>query len=166
MAFPTTKNQIPDHSILDANNKQTYLGNQYNVSLAATIGASETPILLLSNTSTALALFLSAVKVASLTATQNVILRVYMNPTVSGAGTIVATQSLRPGLPNNSVGVITKNPTVSANGVLVDMLAASAFSTNISSLLSILDTANSVLVTATASAASTSTETTLTWYEL
>ena len=50
--LPATNKQIPDHSILDHFDKQTYLGNQYSASASFTVGASEIPLLLMTNVQT------------------------------------------------------------------------------------------------------------------
>jgi hypothetical protein len=95
MAFlPATQRQIPEHSIFDAYNKQTYLGNTYSVAVASTVSTSELPIILVSNgqvtTGNQIGTFQNLLQTVSLTATYNVLLKVYVNPTITvGKQTIV-----------------------------------------------------------------------------
>lgn len=87
-AFPT-KNQVPDHAILDYFNKQTYLGNQFMTCQAFTVSTSELPILLLANPSKTLSLFQNLIGALSLTAAHTLAFKVYFNPTITaGAQTV------------------------------------------------------------------------------
>lgn len=91
MALLLTNNrQIPDHSIMDHFNKQTYLGNRYIYTTAQTIsGTSETALLLISNPSAnavtvpSTSMFLDVRKLTALTASHSALLNFYLNPTVS-----------------------------------------------------------------------------------
>jgi len=87
---PITANQVPDHSILDINGKQTYLGNGYILPAPPNgftlSGTAEVPIALIRNPVTSgagKALFLYQRKLAS---TDTTIVRFYSNPTVSNIG--------------------------------------------------------------------------------
>ncbi len=90
-----TARQIPDHAILDAYNKQAYLGNQYSATLASTVGTGETNLLLLNNQTSkiagsGIALFQNLLRVIENTAAHTVIVNAYLNPTIAvGAQTIV-----------------------------------------------------------------------------
>lgn len=176
MAFlAATSKQIPDHAILDFYNKQTYLGNQYSVSRNFSVGSSEIPLMLMQNNaqivspSNFISLFQNLLKVNGLTAAQSITLNVYLNPTITSAGTALTTINLRPSYGvTNSVGVLTYSPTIASNGTLVDSISAPAVSSANSSLLKIIDgvVPQALLVTGIASAASTSVNVILQWYEL
>lgn len=168
---PASSKQVPDHAILDYFNKQTYLGNQYSVTKSFTVGSSETAILLLTNNysvvgGTGIGLFQNLLKVVEETASQSIILNVYLNPTVSGAGTTLTPVNMRSAYGNNSVATVAYSPTVSPNGTLVDSISASALSVGQSNLMRVLDYGQVLLVTAIASASSTSINTILGWFEL
>jgi hypothetical protein len=166
-----TNKQVPDHSIMDRFNKQTYLGNQYSVNKSFTIGASETVLILLQNVQTGnqqtlLSLFQNLMKVSSQTASQSVILNAYINPTFSAAGTALTPVNMRSSYGNNAIATVTYTPTVSVNGTLVDSISAAALSVSSSDLLKILDNGQNLLLTGTASASSTAINVIMQWYEL
>lgn len=171
---PATNKQVPDHAILDFYNKQTYLGNQFVFSETVGLtGTSENPMLLIKNpavTSTAfpasnLALFQNLMKVTCTTAAANVILRIYLGPTVLTAGTAAAALNLRPASATTSVAAITTIPSVSANGKFLSYLCSSAFVPDSSQLLSIVDPGQTILITAQASGNSNLLFE-MAWYEL
>lgn len=171
MALPASAKQIPDHAILDVFNKQTYLGNQYNVNLASTVGASEIPILLLSNAQlsngNSIGLFQNLLQVVSQTSSQTVILKIYANPTVSSVGNPITPINSRIAYGvTNSVALVSSAPSVSAKGTLIGILTAQDFIMGKSDILNIIDGGQALLITATASASSTSVETILSWYEI
>lgn len=171
MALAATNRQLPDHSIMDFFNKQTYLGNQYSANKVFSIGTTETPLLLLNNAqvgsvNNVKGLFKNLVKVVENTAAQTVILNVYTNPTVTGAGTPLTPVNMRSSYGNNSVATLTFSPTVSANGALVDSISALALGVGLSTILNILDQTQTLFVTGIASAAATSITAILQWYEI
>lgn len=167
MAFlAATKRQIPDQSIMDKFNRQIYLGNNYSVTRGFTVGTSETPLILLNNTNTTLALFQNLAMVSATTASNSVQVNVYLNPTVTVAGTALTPQNLRGSYGNNSLATVTYSPTISVNGVLVDVLSAAALSNGMSNLLKILDNGQKLLLTSVASSASTNVTAILQWFEL
>lgn len=170
---PATNKQIPDNSILDHFNKQSYLGNRYSFILALTAsGTTEVAQLLLSNPAVSslafpnqVALFVDLRRMAGMTASANNIMRVYLNPTASDVGAAQVEQNLRPASPNTATGVITSGPTVSANGVLIEALSTLNVSTVQSDNLVILDPGQSMLITIqTASSAVVNAQ--ISWYEL
>lgn len=167
-----TNKQVPEHSIMDYFWKQNYLGNQYSASSSFTVGASEIPLLLLSNIQsgnqqTLKSLFQNNLKVVENTAAHSIILNVYTNPTVTGGGTPVVPVNLRVSYGVlGSVATIASAPTVSANGTLVDSISAAALSVSASNILNILDNNQILLVTGIASAASTSITAIIQWFEL
>jgi hypothetical protein len=167
-----TNKQVPEHSILDHFDKQIYLGNEYVASASFTVGASEIPLLLVTNVQTGnssnfKALFVNMLKVVEKTASQSIILNVYINPTVTGAGTPITPVNLRSSYGvTNVVATIASSPSVSSNGTLVDSISAAALTVGVSTLLKILDQGQSILITGIASAASVSVGTILQWYEL
>jgi hypothetical protein len=176
--LPATNKQIPDHSIFDYFNKQTYLGNQFSVNHTFSIGASETVLILLQNSQSGnsqilKALFQNLLTVTSKTSGQSVILNIYSNPTFSNAGTALTPINMRTAYtsssvaPNNQpIATATYTPTVSANGTLIGSLSSAALTTAQSSLLTVLDNGQNLLITGTASASSTSVAVILNWFEL
>jgi hypothetical protein len=167
---PATAKQIPDHAILDFYNKQLYLGQQYTVNLASTVTTSELPIILMSNagvnTGQQISLFQGLLNGVSLTASHNVVYRVYLNPTVTSAGTPMTPINMRPASPNVPTAVMTSAPSVSANGTLINIMSSQALVNAQSQMMAILDGAESLLVTVLASASATSVETVLGWFEI
>lgn len=170
---PGTNKQVPEHSILDHFDKQVYLGNQFIFTNPISVGTAETPILLLSNPLVAAqafpgqaSLFVNLNKLVCVTASQNVIVRSYLAPTVTGAGTAKTAVNLRSGSPSSSVATLATSPTASANGTLVQMLASNAFSPDMSSILTIVDPGKIMLITAQASAASTALISETSWFEI
>jgi len=167
-----TAAQLPDHSILDLNGKQTYLGNQFAVTLPSTSisGTSEQALILVSNPVTISSknnlksLFVNLRKLIPLTASDTAILRVYVAPTAT-AGTPTTPQNLRPASGNASVATASTAPTASANGTLVEVLASTADLASISNMPIVLDPGQSMLVTIQVSASS-SISAQLSWYEL
>jgi hypothetical protein len=91
MSLLPSQNQIPDHSILDINGKQTYLGNQYICSVLPFITTqSETPIILLQNPTTLVAnpksIFQNVKKLTCLSASLYAYFKFYFNPTLNTYG--------------------------------------------------------------------------------
>jgi hypothetical protein len=164
--FPTS-NQVPQNSIMDYFNKQTYLGCQFAVTTSQVIGASETNILLIQNSSTKKSTFINRKTISSLTASNSAILRSYLTPTFSLAGTAATITSMRPA--NTTITpltTVTTSPTTSVNGTLVDVIATTPFATMYSSQLFIIDPGQTMLITLQASAATTTIASQLAWYEL
>lgn len=172
---PATNRQVPDNSILDSYGKQAYLGNRYNGTYSAAVAStSETLILLLSNPAVTISsfpasyvsLFCDLRKLSVLTASQSGILRFYLSPTVTDAGTPQTPVNLRPASPNTGVGVLTTGPTVSSNGTLVGVLGAATEWSLMESSLIILDPGQKLLVTAQVSTNPTTIATQLEWNEI
>lgn len=86
--FPTAT-QVPNNSIMDLFNKQTYLGNQFvAASTVVTLsGTTEHPVMLMQNPSTnTKSLFSTARKLYCAASAGNVIFRLYSQPTFLSAG--------------------------------------------------------------------------------
>lgn len=169
MSFtPATNRQVPDHSIMDFYNKQAYLGNQFVIPVANTSsGTSEVPLILINNsTGSGKAAFVGLKKISSLTASNSVILRCYLNPIVTGSGTPATPTNIRPASTNTSVLTVTTVPTVSANGTLVDEVSAAALSVGVSQIMEIIDPGQTMLITIQTSATSTATSTIIGFYEI
>lgn len=99
MTTPATNRQVPDHSIMDAFNKQNYLGNQFIFPFNSTIASTaETALILLSNPavtgsgfpSAYKAIFTNYMKSVCLTASQNATFRTYYAPTITAGTQTVA----------------------------------------------------------------------------
>lgn len=165
---PATNRQVPDHSIMDFYNKQCYLGNQFVIPVANTSsGTSEIPLILINNTvGSGKGAFVGMKKITSLTAGDSAIIRCYLNPTVTGAGTPVTPSNVRPANVNAAVSTVTTGPTVSGNGTLVDVVSAAALMSGLSQLLEILDPGQTMLITLQASASSATTSTIIGFYEI
>lgn len=164
-----TSVQVAEKSILDAFNRQTYLGNTYIFgSDISTIGATtETPILLLSNSSTnSQSLFIQLKKLTCFTSNQSAIFKIYYNPTVTSIGTVETPVNLKNGSASTSVSSLSMSPTVSANGIYVGALASANQTPNISELLQVIDPGHSMLITVTLSQINVRFISEIVWYEL
>lgn len=168
---PATNKQVSDHAIMDYFNKQVYLANTYSFALNNTSGGTtEVPLILIRNTSviyTQPSIFISRKNLLSLTTGDGAIVKCYLNPTVTVNGT-AATGIInqRPGSPSISTATITTLPTVTANGTLVDVIAAPALQNGLSQAMQILDAGQSMLITMTTSASGALTSTIMGWYEI
>jgi len=164
--FPTAK-QVPEHSILDYYNKQTYLGNQYVASVNSTVitGTTEQALMTLSNPNgNKISVFLGLRKLTSLSAA-GAEFRVYSNPTISSAGTVITPVNLRTASGSVSVASVHSLPTASANGTYLNMLVSTNYNSDISNSMLILDPGQSILITAQMSATGAVCAE-LSWYEL
>jgi hypothetical protein len=172
---PATNRQVPDHSIMDHYNKQTYLGNKFvyasNQAIAST---SEIPLLLLQNPAVATSsfpsgytgLFVDLMKLAVITASQSAVIRVYLNPTTPVAGTAKTPTNLRYASATTSIAALSAAPTVSGNGTLINVLSALPGQPDRSDLLVILDPGQNMLLTIQATANPTTIAQSISWYEL
>lgn len=170
---PANNKQLPDHAILDRYNKQTYLGNSFIASTGAlTIGTSETAILSIINPATnnhpmptGLFSLNRRFYLSPITGTLSYgIINVYLNPTISSAGTVVTPVNLRPGNANTSLMSVHKSPTASANGTLLYSLSIGL--NFVDDLLLAVDPGDSLLITANPAQASTPVYADISWYEL
>lgn len=164
--FPTAK-QVPDQSILNKFDKQTYLGNQFSYCLSASTGGTgEVALLYLANPLTAkVSLFVNLRRTSGATASENNILKTYIGPTISSPGTTQTANNARPASGNLSIATLQSAPTASANGTLVEGLTVAAFTTVQSDVLIILDPGQSLLITGQSSSTATLI-TELHWIEL
>lgn len=153
---PATNKQVPDNAILDRFNKQIYLGNKYGYILNLTAGGTtEVSEIYLANPvsssssfpSGKVSLFVDLRMLTPLSSAANNIMRVYLNPTVSVAGTTRTPVNMRPASPNVSVATLESAPTTTASGTLVESLASSTVASQTSSNLIILDPGQSMLIT-------------------
>ena len=165
--------QLPSESILDRFDKQTYLGQEYmvfipNETIPST--STEVPLCLLANPPySTKALFNRWRKGSCTTPGKLVIFRFYINPTVTSNGTLVTPPPLnmRPACGNTAIATAYTQPTVSALGIPMGMLATNAYWTDASERLAIIDPGNSMLVTVETNTTSpVDFVTELGWYEL
>jgi hypothetical protein len=172
---PGTNKQVPEHSILDYFNKQTYLGNTfiYSIGSLELMSTAETPLMLITNpvvSSQAFpnnkSIFQGLKKLTCLTAANSVAFRIYANPTVTNVGTPQTPLNLRPASPNTSIAALSTSPTVTSNGTLVAILGSANVAPDVSDVLTILDPGQSILVTVQASASSTYVACEMSWYEI
>lgn len=172
---PATNKQLPDHAILDMNGKQNYLGNQFIYTFDGTTGStSEFPIIYLLNPGGLLTsfpsgykgLFCGYLKTSCLTTSQSVVLKAYLNPTISSNGTPQTPINLRSASSNTSISNLYTDPTASSNGTLITVLSSTPGLSDLSTVLSILDPGKSLLITATTSSSSTVLSAELCWNEI
>lgn len=176
--YPGTNRQVPDHAIMDFYNKQVYLGNQYIFASNSQViaAAAETPLFLVRNPAVTTAsfpanyesLFIVWKRIICGTAAQSAILRLYLNPTVTAAGTAQTPLNMRPASLVNqpSISAFTTAPTVSSNGTFLQSLSSSAFNPDQSQLMTILDPGQVLYVTVQPTAVSTAISAELSWYEI
>ena len=176
MSTPLTSQQVPTNSILDQFNKQGYLGNSYSLTYSKNLSTTaETPLVLISNPIPAgqtypnqKAIFYNLRKFAS--DLQQVLISIYLNPTVTSVGTLFTPVNLRPASTNTSIANCYVNGqfTVSANGTLTGQVGCPSnfYVTLESSLMFIIDPGTSVLLTGKALTANTNLYTQSSWYEL
>src|SRR5271166_6102361 len=115
--FPTMK-QVPDHSILDNFNKQTYLGNSYSAPLPNTDTSSAQPLVIIENpASNTVSLFITEFIIRTDNAAA---VSFYVNPTLLTIGTQITPINMRTGNGNTSNALCYASPTVSSNGTLLN----------------------------------------------
>jgi hypothetical protein len=176
-ALPKNAKQIADHAFLDYYYKQIILENQFigawnNAAPGAT---AETNLLLLTNPSANSApvgtvanvgLFLSQIKVICGTAAGTALINFYSGPTITGNGTPITPINRRPASAVTSNMKLYSQPTTSANGNFLFSLASQNFVPEISDWLTVLDPAQSILVTSIMSGNTAKASVILSWYEL
>jgi hypothetical protein len=175
--LPATNKQVPENSILDTFDKQTYLGNAF-VLAASDItlsGTSETPLVLIENPALANTSFQNQKAIfcnlRRFTSTlQSVQIKLYSNPTVSGTttATIPANQRVAYTTVSISKCYANGNFTVSANGTLMSNLGCSGnnYVVQDETLMVIIDPGNSILITGTALSANTVINSDVSWFEI
>ena len=165
--FPKS-NQIPSEAILDLNGKQHYLGNAYSAPLAGVSlsTTNETNLIYLANAVTnSKSLFVYNRQVAS--SAYGVVVKFYINPTVTNEGTPIVPVNFRTGSAFTATGLPFSGTTTSANGTLIDMMSCGAgYNKSESGLLIILDPGQSLLMTGKAATATTVVELGIGFYEL
>jgi len=176
MTTPNTAAQTATNSILDYFNKQAYLGQEFSFPTSVTLSTTaETPILLIQNpivtTNTfpnQKALFYFDRKYAS--NNQEVLVKLYLNPTVTGVSTAQTAVCTRPAYGTTSISKCYPNGqfTVSSNGTLASQLGVPSnfYVTVDSQICFILDPGQSILLTGTAQAENTTLSMGSFWYEL
>jgi len=169
--YPATNRQLPDNSILDLMGKQCYLGNQYSIYQNFTIGASETALILLQNAQTGSqqtlkSIFQNFMRMVQTSSTKTSILNIYLNPTITSAGTPITPTNMRIAYGSHSIATASASPTISANGTQINSISASTLSMGDSNLLSILDDNQSLLITGTGSSSGTTLSLIVQWYEI
>lgn len=164
---PLTQTQLPLEAILDIFGKQTYLGNSFTlpapgVSLS---DENEDVVTLIENPSTSGKSFF-IFSSGFMSNNNPLLMRLYLKPTVTSAGSATAAINLRSGATTTSVSKCYLGASISANGTLLTVLPAntSGMSTN---LLIVLDPGTNLLITGQQAASGTSLALTeLAWYEI
>jgi len=163
--FPlNASTQIAEKSILDAFNKQIYLGNGFIKSLAISLGDTNEDVQLsIANPSiSSKALF---VITRQISASALVTARFYINPTGLSAGSATTPVNLRPAYSATSVATCKTTPTVSGNGTLISSIASNG-PMNTSNILVILDPGKTLLMTAQAATGTPTCIIETVWYEI
>lgn len=165
-ANPATNKQVPDHSLMDLNGKQAYLGNQFSVTsgLVAIANATEVPVLYLACPAqpsqgafqNQKSIFCNVRDMFSddVTLATGIVYQIYLGATVAG-GSALTPANRRPANPTVSIATATLSPTASNKGTLLYGLAVGFQSPALRSDLIILDPGQNLLITAKASAATT-----------
>jgi hypothetical protein len=167
--FPTA-NQVPQNSILDQFNRQTYLGNAFVLPIVglSLSNTDETNVLLMTNPSTTKSLFINLRRYSS--SAQAVLVKTYVTSTVSTTGTASTPVNLRPANANTSVSACYTNGQFSlgSNGTVISAVGVSSdyFITQDNSLMVIIDPGQTLLITATALVETTSFNADVSWFEL
>jgi hypothetical protein len=161
--FPTA-NQNPSNSILDAFDKQTYLGNQFSIVGPVGPPASvETPYLLISNPSTSpKSLF---VNFQSWVDNDVVLVNIYANPTVLTNGTPITPVNMRVASATTSHALCYGDPTTSSFGTLISS-TGTIYSSTPAQLMIIVDPGVTLLYTLNTLSAGDPLAAQIGWYEL
>jgi hypothetical protein len=167
--FPK-QTQVPEHSILDQFNKQTYLGNAFILPAPGiTVTTTPTPIALIVNpASSSKSLFVNLRRYTSHSG--QIIMRVYNNAVPATLGTQATPINLRAANSNTSVANCYLNGqfTLTSDGTITSTLGVPTGNYVIvdNTLLIILDPGQNLCVISTADTSSTLTESDISWYEL
>ena len=172
MSLPVNSRQTPDQSILDLNGRQVYLGNCFisGTQLGSIGSTSETPYFLISNpASSGKSIFIYVKKMSVATTTSAfATFRFYQNPTVTAHGTAVGINNLR--MNSNAISSVVncyQAPTTSSSGTfLADIAIASASSTQVSSVVQVIDPGNAMMISVTESSGTVPVAFEICWYEL
>lgn len=119
--FPT-KNQIPDHSIMDINGKQAYLGCQFvantgNLTISTT---SEVNVFSIANpTTNSKSLFIFSRAFIAEDNSDTLVFNVYANPTVLGGGSTITPINCRLASSTTSNASVLLSPTATTRGTLM-----------------------------------------------
>ena len=140
-----------------------------NTNLISGLGASETPIFLLTNpTGSGVTLYGKAFRlgVVFTGSPQYAVWRLYKNPTITSNGTAITPQNLKiMGSPPASVVTPFLQPTISNNGTFMSVYAQHSGAPSIIELLIVIDAGNSILLTTSNSNPNISTYAGLVWSE-
>lgn len=164
---PLTQTQLPNDSILDLFNKQTYLGNTFTLPAAGTslTDTTETVIAVISNASTnTKSLFLFSRMIMS--NNNPVLARFYKSPTLNVAGSATVPLNVRLGSTATTVSTCYLSATLTSNGTLLETIPATTYGVK-SNVMIIIDPGTKIAVTAQQAAAGTSLVIPeLAWYEI
>ena len=165
MSYTANSKQLPDHAILDAYNKQTYLGNSYVLPVSSSLtDTSEKVVAFIKNpVGNLVGVFVNLIKVSS---DKSVQIKIYSNPTVNVLGAATVPLNYRTASTFAASALCYKSTSFSANGTLLGSVAAGAYGTAQAGGLYVLDAGQTLLITATAAAGTTTPITELAWYEL
>lgn len=172
MSLSLNSHQTPDNSILDLNGRQVYLGSAFisGTALTAVGSTSETPFVLLSNpASSGKSIFIYTKKMSvESTGANYCVFRYYQNPTVTSNGTALGINNLR--MNTNAISSVMQayqSPSVSSSGTfLADLAVANASSTQVSTIVQVIDPGNAMLISCIESSGTVPVAVELCWYEL
>jgi len=172
MSLPVNSHQTPDISILDLNGRQAYLGNCFisGTQLGSIGSTSETPYFLISNPASSgksIFIYIKKMSVATNTAAYATF-RFYQNPTVTANGSALGINNLR--MNSAAISSVVKAyqaPSVSSSGTfLADLAAANASSTQVSTVVQVIDPGNAMMISVTESTGTVPVAIEICWYEL
>jgi hypothetical protein len=154
--FPTS-NQNPSNSILDAFNKQAYLGNTYIIDTGPITlsNTTETPILYVLNASTTVSAFVSQLALNAEGTDDVITYRVYIASTGVSSGTTATPHNTRPANANISQITAKLSPTVSGNGTRLQTFVMGFNAQTTPNPMIILDPGQSLLITGQAATTAT-----------
>ncbi len=147
--FPT-KNQIPDHSIMDVYNKQAYLGNQFisDPGVLSLADASEHPLLyILCPTTSNKSLFISNLNLNAVGAADVITYRVYYAPVTVSGGSAVTPHNVRTASATTSLATVKSGVAAVSNGTRIQTLVAVVNTQESKNPLYILDPGQALLIT-------------------
>lgn len=172
MSFNPSLAQIPNEAILDAFNKQTYLGNSFissTNSVTLTNASTEYPLFLLTNpvSNSNIGAFLNIRKLSQLTnvSTATTIFNLYLSAVVTNAGSAMTPVNLRPWSGKSSIMTVGKSPTVSGNGTYCGTIAVNYQQID-SDVLFIIDPGYNFFITANTDIAGTKVNAEVIWNEI
>ncbi len=153
--FPT-KNQIPDHSIMDFYNKQAYLGNQFidDPGVLSLADTAEHPLLyILCPATSGKSLFINDLNLNAVGAADIITFRVYFAPTTVSSGSSVTPRNVRIASSTTSLATVKSGVAAVSNGTRLQTIMGVVNTQLSHNPIYILDPGQALLITGQATAA-------------